>query len=180
MDVDKAIGKPHGLWCAFAKFYERHGDVANARVIFDKATQVRLPGSRRTAGQGPGTGCGALARPGGLLAAGCPTHLPWPCPGAPPSYLPLNPFSPLQARFKYVEDLAAVWAEWVEMELRHQNYKRALEVLKRATAQPQRPRKLSAVRSAGTALQHTGMLARSLLSAARCAAATSSACAPGH
>lgn len=50
-----------------------------------------------------------------------------------------------QARFKYVEDLAAVWAEWVEMELRHENYKRALEVLKRVTAEPLRPRKLSAV-----------------------------------
>lgn len=37
----QAIGKPHSLWCAFAKFYEKHGDVVNARVIFDKATQVR-------------------------------------------------------------------------------------------------------------------------------------------
>ncbi len=40
MDPDKALGKPFSLWCAFAKFYERHGDVANARIIFDKATQV--------------------------------------------------------------------------------------------------------------------------------------------
>ena len=37
----QAIGKPHSLWCAFAKFYEKHGDVANARIIFDKATEVR-------------------------------------------------------------------------------------------------------------------------------------------
>ena len=36
----QAIGKPHTLWCAFAKFYEKHGDVANARIIFDKATEV--------------------------------------------------------------------------------------------------------------------------------------------
>jgi pre-mRNA-splicing factor SYF1 len=38
----QAIGKPHTLWCAFAKFYEKHGDVANARIIFDKATEVRI------------------------------------------------------------------------------------------------------------------------------------------
>lgn len=38
----QAIGKPHSLWCAFAKFYEKHGDVANARIIFDKATEVRF------------------------------------------------------------------------------------------------------------------------------------------
>lgn len=41
VDVEKALGKPHSLWCAFAKFYERHGDVPNARVIFEKAVQVR-------------------------------------------------------------------------------------------------------------------------------------------
>ena len=39
----QAIGKPHSLWCAFAKFYEKHGDIANARVIFDKATEVNPP-----------------------------------------------------------------------------------------------------------------------------------------
>ncbi len=40
VDIEKAIGKPHSLWCAFAKFYERHGDVVNARVVFEKAIQV--------------------------------------------------------------------------------------------------------------------------------------------
>lgn len=40
MDADRAIGKPHSLWCAFAKLYERHGDIANARIIFEKAVQV--------------------------------------------------------------------------------------------------------------------------------------------
>jgi len=40
VDIDKALGKPHSLWCAFAKFYEYHGDIANARVIFEKAVQV--------------------------------------------------------------------------------------------------------------------------------------------
>lgn len=38
---EEAVGKPHTLWCAFAHFYERHGDLANARVVFEKATQVR-------------------------------------------------------------------------------------------------------------------------------------------
>lgn len=61
VDVEQAVGKPHSLWCAFAKFYERHGDLDNARVVFDKATR---------------------------------------------------------AVFKYVDDLAQVWCEWVEMELR--------------------------------------------------------------
>ena len=37
----QAVGKLHTLWIAFAKFYERHGDIENARVIFDKATQVQ-------------------------------------------------------------------------------------------------------------------------------------------
>lgn len=36
----QAIGKPHSLWCAFAKFYDRHGDLPNARIIFQKATEV--------------------------------------------------------------------------------------------------------------------------------------------
>ena len=40
MDIEKALGKPHSLWCAFAKFYEHHGDVGNARVVFEKAVQV--------------------------------------------------------------------------------------------------------------------------------------------
>ena len=39
----QAVGKLHTLWIAFAKFYERHGDIENARVIFDKATQVQRP-----------------------------------------------------------------------------------------------------------------------------------------
>ncbi|DBA80302.1 TPA: hypothetical protein ACH3X2_007432 [Trebouxia sp. C0005] len=79
VDAEKAVGKPHTLWVAFAKFYERHGDVANARVIFDKATQVEL---------------------------------------------------------KYMDDLATVWCEWAEMELRHKNFKRALSHMRQATQPP--------------------------------------------
>ena len=73
------MGKPHTLWIAFAKFYERHGDIVNARVIFDKATQVEL---------------------------------------------------------KYMDDLATVWCEWAEMELRHKNFKQALSLMRRATQPP--------------------------------------------
>lgn len=41
VDPAVATGKLHSLWCAFAHFYEKHGDLANARVVFQKATQVR-------------------------------------------------------------------------------------------------------------------------------------------
>ena len=40
VDPKKATGKLHKLWMDFAKFYEGHGDVANARVIYEKATLV--------------------------------------------------------------------------------------------------------------------------------------------
>lgn len=76
----QATGKPFTLWLAFAKVYETHGDLDNARVIFEKATA---------------------------------------------------------AQHKYLDDLAAVWAEWAEMELRHNNFKRALDLMRRATLTPE-------------------------------------------
>lgn len=79
VDPMKAVGKPHTLWVAFAKLYEDHKDLANARVIFDKAVQVN---------------------------------------------------------YKSVIHLASVWCEWAEMELRHKNFKGALELMRRATAEP--------------------------------------------
>jgi hypothetical protein len=42
VDIAKAVGKPHALWVAFASFYEKHGDVPNARVIYEKAVQVSV------------------------------------------------------------------------------------------------------------------------------------------
>ena len=42
----------------------------------------------------------------------------------------------LQVPFKYVDDLATIWSEWAEMELRHKNFKRALDLLRRATTPP--------------------------------------------
>ncbi|KAK6932490.1 hypothetical protein RJ641_002114 [Dillenia turbinata] len=79
VDPMKAVGKPHTLWVAFAKLYESHKDVANARVIFDKAVQVN---------------------------------------------------------YKAVDNLASVWCEWAEMEVRHKNFKGALDLMRRATAEP--------------------------------------------
>lgn len=79
VDPMKAVGKPHTLWVAFAKLYENHKDLANARVIFDKAVQVN---------------------------------------------------------YKAVDHLASVWCEWAEMELRHKNFKGALDLMRRATAVP--------------------------------------------
>ncbi|CAN0183970.1 unnamed protein product, partial [Discosporangium mesarthrocarpum] len=40
IDPKKATGRLHKLWMEFARFYEDHGDVNNARVIMEKATLV--------------------------------------------------------------------------------------------------------------------------------------------
>ena len=39
--------------------------------------------------------------------------------------------------FRYVDDLATVWCEWVEMELRRKQFRRALDLMRRATAAPE-------------------------------------------
>ncbi|CAN6198176.1 unnamed protein product [Urochloa humidicola] len=41
-----------------------------------------------------------------------------------------------QASFKSADDLAAVWCERAEMELRHQNHEAAIELLRQATSEP--------------------------------------------
>lgn len=40
VDPMKAVGKPHTLWVAFAKMYEKHKRLDSAEDIFKKATQV--------------------------------------------------------------------------------------------------------------------------------------------
>ncbi|KRT78854.1 Tetratricopeptide repeat-containing protein [Oryctes borbonicus] len=40
VDPKSAVGKLHTLWVEFAKFYENNGQVDDARLIFEKATQV--------------------------------------------------------------------------------------------------------------------------------------------
>ncbi|GAU33526.1 hypothetical protein TSUD_386710 [Trifolium subterraneum] len=79
VDPMKAVGKPHMLWVDFAKLYEQHNDLANARVIFNKAVQVN---------------------------------------------------------YKTVDNLASVWCAWAELELKHKNFKGALELMRRDTAEP--------------------------------------------
>ena len=39
--------------------------------------------------------------------------------------------------YRYVDDLATVWCEWAEMELRHKQFRRALDLMRRATAAPE-------------------------------------------
>ncbi|KAI5983799.1 hypothetical protein EDD15DRAFT_2313680 [Pisolithus albus] len=41
-----------------------------------------------------------------------------------------------KVNFKAVEDLAEIWCEWAEMELRHENYDEAIRVMQRAAAIP--------------------------------------------
>ncbi|XP_028394719.1 pre-mRNA-splicing factor SYF1-like [Dendronephthya gigantea] len=79
VDPKQATGKPHTLWVEFAKFYEKHKQIAEARVIFEKATKVS---------------------------------------------------------YRRVDDLASVWCEFAEMEIRNENYKKALDVMKQGTAMP--------------------------------------------
>lgn len=187
VDIQKALGKPHSLWVAFAKFYERHGDLPNARIIFEKAVQVGV--SCSGASGGSHSVCTAAVWPTCLLCTSvyCPmwcvlmckgcaafclchsmirseilsTNIPVPCnyPGAlqPDAFpqlqltvgtpdlscRPATPPPPTQVPYKYVDDLAIVWCEWAEMELRHNNFKTALSLMRRATTVPQRPHKLS-------------------------------------
>lgn len=81
VDPKLAVGKLHTLWVEFAKFYETNGQVEDARLIFEKATQVL---------------------------------------------------------FVKVEDLANVWCEWAEMEIRNENYDDALKLMHQATVLPSR------------------------------------------
>eukprot|EP00794_Sanderia_malayensis_P015651 gene15651-17230_t len=79
VDPKQAVGKPNSLWIEFAKFYESHEQIADARTVFDKATKVE---------------------------------------------------------FRTVDDLATVWCEYAEMEIRNEHYEMALKIMKRATAVP--------------------------------------------
>lgn len=63
VDPKLAVGKLHTLWVNFAKFYEKNDQIEDARLIFEKATQVA---------------------------------------------------------FTKVDDLASIWCEWAEMEIRHE------------------------------------------------------------
>ncbi|KAF3451555.1 hypothetical protein FNV43_RR07650 [Rhamnella rubrinervis] len=42
----------------------------------------------------------------------------------------------VQVNYKTVDNLASIWCEWAEMELRHKHFKEALALLRKATAEP--------------------------------------------
>lgn len=79
VDPKQAIGQYHTLWLDFAKFYEKNGQLDDARMIFEKAVTVE---------------------------------------------------------YVKVDDLASVWCEWVEMEIRNDNFEQSLKLMQRATAIP--------------------------------------------
>lgn len=81
VDPKLAVGKLYTLWVGFAKFYESNDQIDDARLIFEKATQVN---------------------------------------------------------YAKVDDLASVWCEWAEMEIKHENYEEALKLMQRATVLPSR------------------------------------------
>ncbi|CAL1704302.1 unnamed protein product [Somion occarium] len=49
-----------------------------------------------------------------------------------------------KVNFKNVDDLAEVWCEWAEMEIRHDGYDEAIRVMQRAAFVPKNPKTLSA------------------------------------
>ncbi|RLN26207.1 hypothetical protein BBJ28_00023801 [Nothophytophthora sp. Chile5] len=79
VDPVKSGGRLPTLWIHFAKFYDEHGDLNNARVIFKKAVDVE---------------------------------------------------------FRNPQELVAVYCEWGEMELRHENFEEALEIVRGACSVP--------------------------------------------
>ncbi|KAK9385975.1 hypothetical protein V1515DRAFT_606473 [Lipomyces mesembrius] len=76
-----AVGQLYKLWTNFAKFYERAGDLRQARIIFERGAKVP---------------------------------------------------------FKSANELADLYVEWAEMELRNENFDRAVDILAKATNGPQR------------------------------------------
>ena len=95
VDPWKALGKTSSLWVAFAKYYEKHGDLRNARIIFEKVNLFQLLFVRHSC-------CTYWQRDAFQQATKEP--------------------------FRTIDDLANIWCEYAEMELRHKNYKKALEV----------------------------------------------------
>jgi len=81
IDIPQSVGKVHELWVSFAKFYDKNGQLDDARSILKKAVTVN---------------------------------------------------------YKQVNHLANVWCQWAELEIEHENYEKALEVMKQATKIPKR------------------------------------------
>ncbi|KAI1103897.1 TPR-like protein [Jackrogersella minutella] len=77
----KAVGPFNQLWANYAKFYEKGGDLRNARIIMEKA--VKVPFSRTA-------------------------------------------------------ELADMWIEWAQMELRNENFDEAVKIMAKAVQAPKR------------------------------------------
>lgn len=102
VDPFKATGKPHTLWVAFAKFYEDNGQLDD----------VSVP-------------CAHRISPGdwGAKRQGLTSSLP-----LPQARVILEKAT--KVNFKQVDDLASVWCQCGELELRHENYDEALKLLR--------------------------------------------------
>lgn len=103
VDPFKATGKPHTLWVAFAKFYEDNGqlDDVSVRCVYYIS----------------------------------PRDLGWPSGKTSASLCPLPQARVIlekatKVNFKQVDDLASVWCQCGELELRHENYDEALKLLR--------------------------------------------------
>lgn len=79
IDPKQAVGRYENLWIEFAKFYETHNQLDDARYIFEKATQ---------------------------------------------------------SSFVRVDDLATIWCQYIEMELRYDNFDLAQQLIQKATSPP--------------------------------------------
>lgn len=103
VDPMKATGKPHSLWVSFAKFYEENEQLDDVSQLFLQKFQKL---------------CNLM-------------HLSH----AMSNYDFVNQARTIfdkatKVNFKQVDDLAAVWCEYGEMELRHENYEQALRILR--------------------------------------------------
>lgn len=75
----QVYGKLSSLWLSLARFYENNNDIENARMVYQKSTEVE---------------------------------------------------------YRHIDELATIWCEWTEMELRHKNYDNALSIMKQAVTEP--------------------------------------------
>lgn len=106
VDPKQAVGKVHTLWVDFAKFYDKNGQIEDARIVFEKGTQVN-------------------------------SHYVFNfCSFTLTAYAWL-----LQVKYVKVDELASVWCEWAEMEIRNSHYQEALKLMHRVTTPP--PRKVN-------------------------------------
>lgn len=102
------------------RFYEEHGDLDNARVILNKATLADFR-VRPTMLVLIGLVCLSLA----VVVVKTSQQ-----PSLQSKLIP----SPIPKQSP--EDLAAVYCGWAEMELRHEEYDKALQVMQHAVTEP--------------------------------------------